>query len=410
MEKEYLTVYSPSRPRSPSFTNLATLFHRSSSAPDKLSQIESGTPVITSATFQTEPDFVKADLNANNQNDNYIGSDKFNTHVPLREFCGKRCVRFFPITKWLPKYTGRKFIHDFLAGLLVGLTVIPQALALSLMAGLPPQYGLYSGFMGCFVYVFFGSTSYITIGPTAVMSIMTWTYGHDKPPEYVVLLTFITGVVTLSLGLMQLGFIHNFISIPVASGFTSAAAVTICYTQLKGLLGIQFQGVGFIDIVTGAINHIKDVGMWDVIVAGLCLIVLLILRKLELIFSCLVKRGKPWSKIIWLISVSKGIIVTFLCTGVFAMIGSDSIVGILGQIRPGIPFPAPPPFSFSKNYTQPYSLIPINKSFHIMDIIKDDATVLLVFPFLALMEHSLNAKQFSGAKSIDFSQELIANG
>jgi sodium-independent sulfate anion transporter 11 len=67
------------------------------------------------------------------------------------------------------------------------------------------QYGLYSGFVGCFVYIVFGSSNEITVGPTAVMAIITYTYTHGKPPEYAVLLCFLTGIVTLLMGVFQLG-------------------------------------------------------------------------------------------------------------------------------------------------------------------------------------------------------------
>lgn len=147
MEKEYLTVYTPTRQRSPS---IASLFHRSASAPNNLNVTESQPPSRRNSFFQL-PIFTllgggggggggggsSATIFNDPLQDESCQSDKFNTEVPFKEYCVKRCLRFFPISKWLPKYTGRKFIHDFLAGLLVGLSLIPQALAL--LAGLPPR-------------------------------------------------------------------------------------------------------------------------------------------------------------------------------------------------------------------------------------------------------------------------------
>merc|ERR1719291_1624021 len=131
-----------------------------------------------------------------------------------------------PILTWLPKYNVDSAVSDVIAGVTVGLTVIPQGIAYALVAGLPPQYGLYSAFMGCFVYCAFGSCKDITIGPTAIMALMTSVHAQYGP-QYAVLLTFLSGIIILLCGLLQLGFLIDFISVPVIAGFTSAAALTI---------------------------------------------------------------------------------------------------------------------------------------------------------------------------------------
>ena len=117
-----------------------------------------------------------------------------------------------------------------------------QGIAYALVANLPPEYGLYSAFMGCFMYCVFGSVKDITIGPTAIMAIMTGDVFKDGDKAiygryYAVLLAFTTGVLVLLFGLFQLGFLIDFISVPVIAGFTSAAAITIASGQIKGLLG-----------------------------------------------------------------------------------------------------------------------------------------------------------------------------
>ena len=117
-----------------------------------------------------------------------------------------------------------------------------QGIAYALVANLPPEYGLYSAFMGCFMYCVFGSVKDITIGPTAIMAIMTGDVFKDGDKAiygryYAVLLALTTGVLVLLFGLFQLGFLIDFISVPVIAGFTSAAAITIASGQIKGLLG-----------------------------------------------------------------------------------------------------------------------------------------------------------------------------
>ena len=104
-------------------------------------------------------------------------------------------------------------------------------IAYATIAGLEPQYGLYSAFMGCFVYMVFGSCKDITIGPTAIMALMTGIhaqYGAD----YAILLAFLSGLIILACGLLKLGFLIDFISMPVIAGFTSAAAITIATSQV----------------------------------------------------------------------------------------------------------------------------------------------------------------------------------
>ena len=100
-------------------------------------------------------------------------------------------------------------ISDLIAGITVGLTVIPQGIAYAVVAGLPAQYGLYSAFMGCFVYTIFGSAKDITIGPTAIMALMTNTYAKYGP-EYAVLLAFLSGFLILIFGLLQVVNIYLF--------------------------------------------------------------------------------------------------------------------------------------------------------------------------------------------------------
>ncbi|KAI8436357.1 hypothetical protein MSG28_004391 [Choristoneura fumiferana] len=134
-------------------------------------------------------------------------------------------------------------------GITVGLTVIPQAIAYAGVAGLPPQYGLYSSFMACFVYTVFGSVKDSAIGPTAIAAILTRENLHGLGPEFAVLLAFLSGCVELLMGILQLGFLIDFISGPVSVGFTSAAAIIIATTQVKDILGLSFPGGKFLQKV-----------------------------------------------------------------------------------------------------------------------------------------------------------------
>lgn len=143
-----------------------------------------------------------------------------------------------PILKWAPTYKLGYLLHDFIAGFTVGLTAIPQGIAYAIVAGLPAQYGLYSGFIGCFVYLFFGSSKDITIGelstfhitalaiiiiisiystgPTAILSLLIQRYVSENL-EFAVLLAFINGALIFLFGTLNLGCLVQFISVPVSS-------------------------------------------------------------------------------------------------------------------------------------------------------------------------------------------------
>ncbi|GAA6078017.1 sodium-independent sulfate anion transporter, partial [Tachysurus ichikawai] len=137
-----------------------------------------------------------------------------------------------PVLTWLPAYSLTWMKMDMLAGLTVGMTTVPQALAYAEVAGLPVQYGLYSSFMGGFVYCVFGTSKDITLGPTAIMSLLCLSYIRGDP-VYAVVLTLLCGIIQLTMALLRLGFLLDFISYPVIKGFTCAAAVTIGFGQVK---------------------------------------------------------------------------------------------------------------------------------------------------------------------------------
>ncbi len=147
----------------------------------------------------------------------------------------KKCMSYFPILEWLPQYNGEKAISDLMAGLTVGLTIIPQSIAFAFIADLPPQvsqlnlvksnrarhvvfqYGLYSSFMSTFAYIFLGTVKEISVGPTTLMALMSLEF-TTKNPGYAPLMSLVNGTVLLTIGLLHLGFLVNFVSLPVISG------------------------------------------------------------------------------------------------------------------------------------------------------------------------------------------------
>ena len=204
----------------------------------------------------------------------------------------KQIKKKVPILSWLPTYNMDMAVSDLIAGTTVGLTVIPQGIAYALVANLPPEYGLYSAFMGCFMYMIFGSCKDITIGPTAIMAIMTgdvFAEGEAKKfgSYYAVLLAFTSGLIIFLFGIFQLGFLIDFISMPVIAGFTSAAAITIASGQIKGLLGIYTlpenqnhteTHAGIVDDYYLIFDNIETVRWQDATLGIICAIILLAMR------------------------------------------------------------------------------------------------------------------------------------
>lgn len=119
----------------------------------------------------------------------------------LTEFIKRRLY----ILSWLPEYDRTKAIGDFIAGVTIGLTMIPQSLAYANLANVPAIYGLYSAFMGSIVYILLGTVKEVSIGPTSLMSIITVSYTYEKPIEYVFIMTFICGCVEMLMGIFRLG-------------------------------------------------------------------------------------------------------------------------------------------------------------------------------------------------------------
>ncbi|XP_033611674.1 sodium-independent sulfate anion transporter-like isoform X4 [Cryptotermes secundus] len=235
----------------------------------------------------------------------------------VSEMCTKDLVhRRFPITTWLPQYNFSTFVQDMLAGLTVALTLIPQSIAYAEIAGLQPQYGLYSAFMSCFVYIFLGSCKDITIGPTAMMGIMTNPFVvQNNNPDFAVLLCFLVGCVMILVGLLRLGFLVEFISFPVTAGFISAAAITIASSQLKSLLGIKGDGHSFLESWENLFHHIQDTKPGDVTL-GICTVVLLLIgRKLkDFVGRCQNSSSvqKLIGKMVWMVSISRNSIVVII--------------------------------------------------------------------------------------------------
>lgn len=162
-----------------------------------------------------------------------------------------RLGRYLPAVGWIGAYRRGDAVGDLMAGLIVTIMLVPQAMAYAMLAGLPPQVGLYASVTPMLVYAALGSSRYLSVGPVAMDSLLVAAALGALAPqgaaEYValaLLLALMVGLIELGLGLARLGFLINFLSQPVISGFTSAAALVIALSQLKHLLGVSVPSTG----------------------------------------------------------------------------------------------------------------------------------------------------------------------
>ncbi|KAA3610758.1 MAG: solute carrier 26 family protein [Calditrichaeota bacterium] len=154
--------------------------------------------------------------------------------------------KVFPILKWLPKYKSSYLKNDLIAGITVAVLLIPQGMAYAMLAGLPPIAGLYAALIPLITYTIFGSSRHLSVGPVAIDSLLVASgvgmIAHTGTEHFIMLAgltAILVGIIQYTVGTLRLGFTVNFLSTPVISGFTSAAALIIATSQLKHILGLS---------------------------------------------------------------------------------------------------------------------------------------------------------------------------
>ncbi len=175
----------------------------------------------------------------------------------------KKISAYLPMLDWIRTYNRHQLGNDSLASLIVMVMLIPQSLAYALLAGLPPEMGLYASILPLIVYAIFGSSRTLSVGPVAIISLMTAAavgkLALEGSADYMmaaITLAFVTGLMLLIFGILKLGFLANFLSHPVISGFITASAVIIALSQLPNLLGISARGHNLLEIVPALFNSL----------------------------------------------------------------------------------------------------------------------------------------------------------
>ncbi|PNH77915.1 SulP family inorganic anion transporter [Vibrio diazotrophicus] len=184
-------------------------------------------------------------------------------------------VRCFPFIAWLPQVKMDVVKADLLAGLTGAVIVMPQGVAYAMIAGLPPEYGLYTAIIPAILAALFGSSNHLISGPTAALSVIVFStisqFADTGTPFYIQLcltLTFCAGIVQLLMGVMRIGAVVNFVSHSVVIGFTAGAAVVIAVSQLRHVLGLDYSSANTaIENLWLVIVHLNQVQVFSLLIA-----------------------------------------------------------------------------------------------------------------------------------------------
>src|SRR5690606_3963706 len=177
-------------------------------------------------------------------------------------------MRWLPrltVLDWARGYDRHTLLGDGMAAIIVTIMLIPQSLAYAMLAGLPPEVGLYASVAPLLAYALFGTSRVLAVGPVAVVSLMTATTigtfaaaGSDAYWAAAITLAFLSGLMLLEMGLLRLGFLASFLSHPVIAGFISASGLLIAAGQLKVVLGIRSEGHTFIELIPSLLAHLGN--------------------------------------------------------------------------------------------------------------------------------------------------------
>jgi len=184
-----------------------------------------------------------------------------------------RIARFVPILDWGRSYNRKTFSNDMIAALIVTIMLIPQSLAYALLAGLPPEAGIYASIVPIVLYSIFGSSRSLAVGPVAIVSLLTVSalaqvaeQGTAGYGVAALTLAFLSGGFLMLMGVLRLGFLANFLSHPVIAGFITASGILIAISQLKHILGISAQGHTLPQLLGSLWSHLADVNAAAVVI------------------------------------------------------------------------------------------------------------------------------------------------
>ena len=258
--------------------------------------------------------------------------------------------QYFPILQWGRDYNKTLLTDDAVAAMIVTIMLIPQSLAYSLLAGLPAHVGLYASILPLVAYTIFGTSSALAVGPVAVVSLMTATaiggLGITDPDALIAaaaMLALLSGVMLVVMGLLRLGFLANFLSHPVISGFISASGLIIALSQFKHLLGVQASGHTLIELVGALASKLDQINTPTLIMGVLATGFLFWVRKgLQPLLKAM-GLGSRMAGLLAKMGPVAVIIATIVATKGFDL--NQHGVAIVGEVPQGLPSLSLPGFN-----------------------------------------------------------------
>ncbi|MBK1873823.1 sulfate permease [Marinobacter sp. 1-3A] len=290
--------------------------------------------------------------------------------------------KLFPGLLWLQGYTAHTLRQDVVSGLAIGVMLIPQSMGYAVLAGLPPEFGLYASIFPPLLYALLGTSNKISIGPVALDAILILSGlsvlaepGSDQYLQLAIELTLLVGLIQFLFGLLRFGFIANFLSYPVVVGYTSAAAIIIIGSQLQSLTGVHVESANVLDLCYQLLLRIGD---WHGITVGISVASLLF------IFLCKRRAPKVPNTLILLVG-------TMLLSGLFH--AGQAGVEVINSVPQGFPSLQFPELSMAKLG----ELLPV-------------AFTVALMGFVGTMSICKSQESPKDKRSVQPNQELIALG
>ena len=308
-----------------------------------------------------------------------------------------RLRKFMPVLDWGRTYDASAFSNDLVAAVIVTIMLIPQSLAYALLAGLPPEAGIYASIVPIILYAIFGTSRALAVGPVAVVSLLTASavgqVAEQGTAGYAIAaltLALLSGCFLLTLGILRLGFLANFLSHPVIAGFITASGILIACSQLKHILGVEAGGHTLPEMIGSLVTHLGQTNLITLAIGAGAIAFLFWVRKgLKPLLRSL-GCGPKLSDLISKAGPVAAVVMTTLITWAFVL-GTRG-VSIVGEV--------------------PQSLPPLTMPGFSPDLIADLAIPAILISIIGFVE-SVSVAQTLAAKKrqhIDPDQELIGLG
>ena len=258
--------------------------------------------------------------------------------------------RYVPILDWGRRYDRKAFSNDMVAAVIVTIMLIPQSLAYALLAGLPPEAGIYASIVPIILYAVFGTSRALAVGPVAVVSLLTASaigqVAEQGTAGYAVAaltLAFLSGSFLMLMGVLRLGFLANFLSHPVIAGFITASGILIATSQLKHIFGVSAQGHTFPEMVVSLVGHLGEANWITLAIGGSAVGFLFWVRKF--LRPTLRRFGVPPTLADILTKAGPVVAVIATTVAVWGLGLADKGVKIVGEVPQSLPPLTLPGFS-----------------------------------------------------------------